>query len=85
MAKGRKTGGRRKGAINHMTADLKAMIEGALHDAGGRKYLAQQAKESPAAFLNLVGKLVPKDLNVNARISLESLVTGSFGPNPPSE
>lgn len=39
------------------------MIEGALADAGGRTYLAQQAAENPAAFMNLVGKLLPKDIN----------------------
>lgn len=51
--------GRKKGAPNKFTADLKAMILGALSDAGGRQYLAKQAEESPAAFLTLIGKVLP--------------------------
>jgi len=70
MAKGIKTGGRRKGSINKTTADLKSMVEGALADAGGRAYLAQQAVESPAAFLALLGKLVPRDLNIDMQVAL---------------
>lgn len=38
------------------------MIEAALEDAGGRAYLAQQAKENPAAFMALVGKILPKEI-----------------------
>lgn len=44
MAKGVKTGGgSRKGVPNKLTADLKAMILGALDKAGGEKYLLTQA------------------------------------------
>jgi hypothetical protein len=59
---GRKTGGRRKGSPNKLTADVKAMVQGALDDAGGQKYLTAQAKENPKAFLTLVGKLLPLQL-----------------------
>lgn len=62
MAKGHKTGGRKRGTQNKLTGDLKEMILGALGDAGGRKYLATQATESPAAFLSLVGKVLPMQL-----------------------
>ena len=59
-AKGQsKTGGRRKGTPNKLNADIKAMILGALDDAGGQEYLAKQAKENPTAFLTLVGKVLP--------------------------
>ena len=59
-AKGQsKTGGRRKGTPNKLNADVKAMILGALDDAGGQEYLAKQAKENPTAFLTLVGKILP--------------------------
>jgi hypothetical protein len=43
------------------------MIEGALTDAGGRAYLARQADENPSAFLSLLGKVLPR--NVNADLS----------------
>lgn len=54
--------GRRKGSKNRITADLKAMIHNALDNVGGEEYLATQAKESPAAFLALLGKILPKEL-----------------------
>lgn len=72
MPAGKKYGGRRKGTLNKVSADLKEMIEGALSDAGGREYLAKQAAESPAAFLGLVGKLLPKD--INAKVAGEMIL-----------
>lgn len=60
MALGRKTGGgSRAGVPNKITADLKALILGALSDAGGQAYLAAQAKKNPAAFMTLLGKVLP--------------------------
>ena len=59
MAKGKKTGGRQKGAQNKLTGDVKAMVLAALDKAGGTEYLAKQALLSPSAFLSLVGKLLP--------------------------
>jgi len=56
---GKKTGGRKKGTPNKLTGELKEMILGALEDAGGRQYLKEQATKSPAAFLTLVGKVLP--------------------------
>ena len=38
------------------------MILGALNDAGGQKYLAEQAKENPGPFMALVGKVLPTTL-----------------------
>ena len=66
MAQGFKTGGRKKGTPNKLSRDLKEMILGALDDAGGRKYLAKQAITNPNAFLVLVGKVLP--LNINATV-----------------
>ena len=51
--------GRPKGAKNKMTAALKDMILGALDDAGGKNYLVEQAHKNPAAFLTLLGKVLP--------------------------
>lgn len=51
------------------------MILGALDEAGGQAYLVRQAKKkNPTAFLMLVGKIIPKDLNVQANISLAEIV-----------
>jgi len=44
------------------------MILGALDDAGGRAYLAQQAQDNPGPFLALIGKVLPKDINANVEL-----------------
>ena len=54
-----KTGGRRKGTPNKLNADVKAMILGALDKAGGIDYLVKQAEQNPAAFMTLIGKILP--------------------------
>ena len=51
--------GRPKGTPNKTTKALKDMILGALSDVGGQKYLAEQARENPTAFLTLIGKVLP--------------------------
>ncbi len=60
---GKKTGGgSRKGCPNKSTKALKDMILQALNDAeegGGVAYLKARAKDSPAAFLALIGKVLP--------------------------
>lgn len=55
--------GRGIGAKNKTTKAIKDMIEGALSDVGGRDYLARQAEANPAAFMSLVSKILPKDVN----------------------
>jgi hypothetical protein len=66
MALGYKTGGRQKGTPNKMTALLKDAILQAAENAGGEKgtvgYLTAQAKENPAAFMTLLGKVLPTQL-----------------------
>ena len=54
--------GRKKGSPNKATAALKDMILEALAEAGGVDYLKEQAQKSPAAFLTLVGKVLPLQL-----------------------
>ena len=51
--------GRPKGARNKMTRALKDMILQALDDAGGQQYLVEQAHKNPAAFMTLLGKVLP--------------------------
>jgi hypothetical protein len=65
--------GRKRGSKNKLGADVKAMIEGALSAVGGQKYLEQQAKKNPVAFMTLVGKLVPKDVNVDTTTRYENM------------
>lgn len=57
--------GRPKGVTNKNTRALKDMILTALSDAGGIDYLVEQSKDNPTAFLTLVGKVLPLDVNNN--------------------
>lgn len=80
MAKGRKTGGRRKGTPNRVTGDLRALILGALEDVGGRDYLVHQARENPHVFVALLGKVLPRDLNLSGGLKLEVNLVGVHRP-----
>lgn len=51
--------GRKKGVPNKITSEVKQMILDALDGAGGVEYLIVQAHAKPAAFLTLVGKVMP--------------------------
>ena len=55
--------GRPKGAKNKLSADVKAMILGALNNVGGQDYLARQAEKNPAAFMALLGKVLPMQVS----------------------
>lgn len=57
--------GRKVGSQNKLTAELKDMILGALSDSGGQAYLAARAKDNPAAFLTLIGKVLPLQVNAD--------------------
>lgn len=59
-----KLGGRVKGTPNKLTASLKEMIRGALDAVGGQKYLEEQARENPTAFMTLLGKLLPSEVSL---------------------
>ena len=55
--------GRPKGTPNKVTGELKEMILGALDEAGGQKYLVQQAAGNPTAFLALLGRVLPRQVD----------------------
>ena len=65
MARGFKTGGRKKGTPNKITALLKDEILQAAdsaHPEGRVGYLTQQALDNPTAFLTLLGKVLPMQM-----------------------
>lgn len=57
--------GRPKGSQNKATKALKDMILEALNKKGGIEYLVEQADANPTAFLTLVGKVLPLDVNAS--------------------
>ena len=73
IGKGKAGPGRPKGVANKSTTALKDMILKALDNAGGVDYLATQARETPTAFMALVGKVLPlvANVDVNGQITHE--------------
>jgi len=59
IGKGGAGPGRKKGIPNKLTSDVKSMILEALDKAGGTEYLLSQAHENPKAFLSLLGRVIP--------------------------
>lgn len=58
----RKTGGRKKGVPNKITANVKEAIEKAFEGVGGHTYLMKQAEQNPTAFMTLLGKVLPTQI-----------------------
>lgn len=55
-------GGSRKGCPNKVSKTIKVEVLEAFRMVGGRHYLVQQAEKNPAAFLGLLAKLLPHQL-----------------------
>lgn len=78
-AAGNRGKGRKPGVPNKTTALLKDMILQALDKKGGVKYLMKQADDNPTAFMTLVGRVLP--LQVDASVTGE--VIGRIIWQPP--
>lgn len=74
MAYRKKTGGRKVGTPNIITADIKSMIREALIDLGGKEYLKAQAATNAPSFMTLLGKTIPAELEAKMKLSFEPLV-----------
>ena len=59
--------GRKKGVPNKITASVKEMILAALDAVGGQRYLEDQAKQNPQAFMSLLGRIIPSEINGQVR------------------
>lgn len=66
MAKGFKTGGRKKGTPNKATAAVREAVVHAFHEVGGAEYLIQLASSDPRTFCTLISKVIP--LQVEAEL-----------------
>lgn len=58
--------GRPKGSPNKATANIRAMVEGALSRLGGEDWLISCAREDPKTFIPLVARILPQKLEVDA-------------------
>lgn len=74
--------GRKKGVVNKTTADIKKMINNALHLAGGEDYLVRQADENPVAFMGLIGKILPKEIaaELSGNLTIASITRRIIDP-----
>lgn len=68
--------GRPKGSPNKATKQLKDMILAALDNAGGADYLERRANDprTAAAFLGLVGKVLPMTVVGDTENPLQAIV-----------
>lgn len=61
--------GRPKGSSNKLTKTIKESIEIAFHEVGGHKYLSKMAIEQPVAFMALLAKVMPTQ--IDAKIDMQ--------------
>lgn len=72
--------GRKRGVPNKLTTDLKTCVLDALAELGGKKYLVEVGNSDKKAFCALLGKALPKDLNLGGGLKLQvNLVRVSAG------
>lgn len=62
--------GRRTGSKNKLTATIKEALEAAFHEVGGQKYLVRMASAEPRAFMTLLGKAMPQQIDANVHAAL---------------
>lgn len=66
--------GRPRGVKNKIGQEIKEMVIEALDKAGGVDYLVEQAGKNPVAFMGLVGKIIPLQVNANHTIQHDALI-----------
>lgn len=59
--------GRQKGVTNKDNANIRAMILESLSMAGGVEYLYRQSQEQPVAYLGLIAKVIPKEVEATIK------------------
>ena len=71
--------GRPKGSTNKEAALIRDMVASALSQSGGVDYLARVSESHPAAFLSLVGKVLPIQLTGGDGGDIKHAITVRFG------
>lgn len=72
---GNKTPKSRKGVPNKATQSLREMLDGALKAKGGQKWIEEQMDINPGAVLTLLGKTLPRVVDVKAEVTGDMQVT----------
>lgn len=74
-------GGSRKGRPNKFSNSIKLEVLESFRMVGARHYLARQAAENPPAYLNLLGKVIPQQ--VQAELAGLHIVVQQLAVSPP--
>lgn len=74
--------GRKPGTPNRMTSAVKDAIEQAFKEVGGQKYLIRVAEEDPKTFCALLGKVLPRDINIESSQTLSEILDMLKGQKP---
>ena len=69
-----KTGGRKPGSLNKITKDINEALIESFDILGGVNYLVEQGKANPVAYMSLLGKKLPKDVNNNVTLNKSELL-----------
>ena len=64
----------RTGRPNKATQSIKEMIEAALQAKGGQAWLEEQMELNPAAMMTLIGKILPRQVDVKADVESKSVI-----------
>lgn len=62
MAQGHKTGGRKAGTPNRVTAQFKDAVQIVYHDLGGHGAFAAWARENQTDFYRIASRLIPGEI-----------------------
>ena len=82
MAKGKKTGGRKKGGLNKVTSSIKQAVLDTFNELGGTTHMKKWAKKQPTEFYRLAGRLIPTETRVDGKVTftdLDALMTAIDG------
>lgn len=67
MARGVKTGGRKKGSLNKATASAKEAVSLAFEGIGGVERLKTWAEDNLTEFFKLYGRLIPVESQISGK------------------
>ncbi len=65
--------GRPAGIPNKVTRDIREMLRASLDKAGGVSYLVKQSKLNPAAYMSLIGRIIPQQIDATIRRELPEM------------
>jgi len=75
--------GRPKGSPNKVPANIRRMVLEALDKEGGVQYLQRQANENPTAFMGLLSKILPSQIQAEVTHTHKVLEVNMIGLEMP--